>query len=301
MSKRIAFLLSGQARTNCCNATPHVYKEPRINQSLLKLINFFENNDYVCDIFVLVEDFNVEKFISIFGERVRNIYCFERKSLFSSPRKEESELSSIPEEEFSNIIHVKEETLEMYRKRYRELMNREYSHFNVPIEKWKCGDAPVYQYGKLLCCWKILEMYQNLNNFEYDLVCRFRPDCIINMKYSTIFEDKENLMKGNYWIMRSDLFMLANNKVMKCCCNMYNDMYTHTFPKVPGDKEIPFYIASPEIQLILQVMYGIKDGKERFPYDNRVRTTLIRTETTYSSFSPDWDDTMHIEDRTNFH
>ena len=155
--KKVAFLFSGQSRTNSLN---HKYrKDNLVCESIQKnvLTNEFKNK-YKYDIFISTDDLHIENTFNFFGkENIKNMHFFDTGYYLN---------------EISYNIKSYDEMLVRYK--------------NHNFEDNQIYENNVCQYYRLYDCYNLLCNYANVN--DYDYIIRIRLDSVINVNITRYLE-----------------------------------------------------------------------------------------------------------------
>jgi hypothetical protein len=163
--KRVAIIYSGQMRSNSLSDA-YVNDNIILEATSKYFLNesFGEKYDY--DVFFSVDDINVEKAKSYFGEHLKNIHVTERNLL----------LSPI-ESSFLN---------------FSEILNK---YLSINFQNCRNHDIALYQYYRLHCGYLLSKDYQEKNNIVYDYYVRIRPDIRLMLDINSLFNILETTNK----------------------------------------------------------------------------------------------------------
>jgi len=169
MSKpKICFLISGQMRTN--SLSNNKITNNYLNKSFDKyLCNTEIEQNFNCDVFLSVDNCNIDKTKAFFGNKLKNIHCMDNDF-------------------YLNPINSKILPYEFYKNQYN----------NYDFEG--CGDhftSCVMQFYRLYDC---LNLVENINEYKY--IIRIRPDAKF---YVNIYQFLNKLEQNNNILLFGDI------------------------------------------------------------------------------------------------
>ena len=167
MKKKVAILFSGQIRTNFLN--PDLKTDNRILESLNKYLfnnQFREYFDY--DVFISVDNIDINKASNYFGNSLRNVNLTEKNWFM-----EKLEQEFIPK------------SYDFFHNKY---MNRNFKNSDPHA-------YALFQYYRMYCSFIMAKNYEKMNHVKYDYFVRIRPDAELKLDMMLIFNILEHSTK----------------------------------------------------------------------------------------------------------
>ncbi len=199
MKKRIAFLYSGQIRSN--NLSDASENDSFITDSwLLNVFNDEFKSKYDYDIFISTNTIDIERTKKFFGENnVKNIHLIE-SNYYLKPID-----NHIPPIEFLNNIH----------------------YSNVPpSERHWIKNHSLWQSYRMYDVMNLFKNYIKSTNQNYDIVCRSRLDTPFKKNMLFVFDELINNQQLQS-ITFSDIFTIGRPEIMINYMNVFEDKFIY--------------------------------------------------------------------------
>jgi hypothetical protein len=194
---RGALLFSGQGRTHPFSRESN--RRPEVLEYFLTFLTALEEFSEA-DIFVVMDDFDIEKFEEVVGERLKNYHLTIPK------------ISKTPVDGFEEKIDPR-----MFEERAKQKRARISSTIGVPESEFSFSEGMIHQYQKLYACYLLMRDHERKNAFEYDYIVRYRPDTIVTFR-RIVPEEVSGMTCGN-----NDIFLMGARKYLRVVCKLIKD------------------------------------------------------------------------------
>lgn len=199
MKKRIAFLYSGQIRSNSLSDVSN-NDSSILDSWLLHLFNNDLKNKYDFDIFISTNTLDIERTKTFFGENnIKNIHFIESDYYLKKID------NYIPTFEFLKNIHLQQ-------------IHPSEKHWIKPHTMW--------QSYRMYDVYNLYANYVKATGQEYDLICRFRLDTPFKQSMVFAFDQVANseVLKA---ITFSDIFTVGKPDIMEHYMTSIENKFLH--------------------------------------------------------------------------
>lgn len=200
---KISILFSGQWRTNDTCLYNRANSKPQININIMNIIKAFEDLGHIVDIFISTDDLHLSDTNKQFGTRIKNIYL-ANTGFFMKKLSDEKNF-------------VQETDIKKQLKLYYGYMDNMIKTTLIKDYGYADGywpyDKAIYQYMKLYIAYMLMDDYSKINNIQYDICLRIRPDSLIKFNFTN--DMLLDIYNEKYVVATADTFICCSLRLMK--------------------------------------------------------------------------------------